>query len=538
MTIGTQLRRAQIEQKYDTIVIGSGIGGLTTAVCLAKAGQKVLVLERHYTAGGFTHTYARKGYEWDVGVHYIGEVHRKESSLRRIFDYLSDEQLQWSEMGAVYDRIYLGKQAFDYVKGEDNFCRRMTEYFPSEEQAIRQYVELIKKASRSAGSYYLEHSLPPLLAKIFYKKLTRKFFEYADRTTEEVLLSLTNNRQLIAVLTGQWGDYGLPPRQSSFMMHAQVARHYLDGGNYPQGGSISIARTIAQVLHQRGGQLITSADVTSIVLKGNRAVGVSLADGRTIQANNVVSSAGVINTFQQLLPDSCALKQQFLEQLQEVSPSIAHVGLYIGLKGTAQELNLQSTNLWIYADEKHDENIAKFLQKPNLDFPVVYVSFPSTKDPQWEKNYPGKSTIEIVAPAPYAWFKQWQGTRWQKRGEDYVQFKKDISERLLAILLEKMPQLKDKIHYHELSTPLSTAHFSNYQHGEIYGLNHDPQRFRQRWLRTDTPVKRLYLTGQDIVSCGIGGALSAGVMTAIRMLGPFRARPLIQLLQPVKRQTP
>lgn len=535
MTIGTQLRRAKIEDRYDTIVIGSGIGGLTAAVCLAKAGQKVLVLERHYTAGGFTHTYARKGYEWDVGVHYIGDVHRQGSTLRRVFDYISDEKLQWSEMEGAYDRIYIGSESYDFVKGEDAFRERMIQYFPEERLAITAYIKLVKKVNRSASTYYLEHALPAWLAKPFYEKLTGPFLEYASQTTEEVLLSLTKNRRLIAVLTGQWGDYGLPPSQSSFAIHALVAKHYLNGAAYPVGGSASIARSIEAVLLEHKAQLVTSAEVQSILTEGRKAIGVKLMNGRTIQAKNIVSGVGVINTFQKLLPEDCPVKREYRDLIKQVSPSFSHLCLYIGLHGTREELDLQTTNLWIYPNEKHDQNIAQFMPKPSFEFPVVYISFPSSKDPQWEKEHPGKSTIEIVVPAPFQWFEKWQGSKWQKRGADYDQFKKEISDHLIAILLEKMPQLEGRIHYVELSSPLSTVHFSNYPQGEIYGIDHTPQRFKQRWLRTDTAVKNLYLTGQDIVTCGVGGALSAGVLTAIRVLGPFRSVRLMRLMKPLKR---
>jgi all-trans-retinol 13,14-reductase len=381
----------------------------------------------------------------------------------------------------------------------------------------------------------MEHALPSWLAKILYKKLTGPFLHYATQTTEEVLLRLTKNRKLIAVLTGQWGDYGLPPSQSSFAMHALVAKHYLNGAAYPVGGSASIAQSVEVVLKKFGGQLITSAEVQEIVTEGNKASGVRLQDGRVIHAGNIISGAGVINTFQKLLPDACPAKKEYLKNIQSVTPSFAHMCLYIGLKGNLKELNVPSTNLWIYPNEDHDANIKQLTSRPTLDFPVVYMSFPSSKDPAWDRKHPGKSTIEIVVPAPYQWFEKWKETKWQKRGAEYNQLKKDVTDHLLGMLLEKYPQLKDSIHYTELSSPLSTAHFSNYQHGEIYGINHDAKRFQKRWLRADTPVRNLYLTGQDIVTCGIGGALSAGVLTAIRVLGPFRARHLIQLMKPRKR---
>lgn len=536
MTIGTQLRRAKLEDRYDSIIIGSGMGGLTTAAALAKAGQKVLVLERHYTAGGFTHMYERKGYAWDVGVHYIGDAHREGSTIRRIFDYVSDGQLHWAEMDPVYDRICIGSETFDYVKGEQAFRDRMIGYFPSERTAIEEYVRLIKKVTRSVSGFYLGHTLPRWLSRLLLKKLSAPFLKYADQTTDQVLRSLTRNEKLIAVLTGQWGDYGLPPKRSSFAMQAMVAKHYLEGASYPVGGAVSIARSVEAVLQRHGAQLVTSAPVESVVLEGSRAVGVRLPGNRIIRARNIISAVGVINTFQRLLPPECPAKRDLEQKLQAVSPSLAHLCLYIGLKCSHEELGVPTSNLWIYPNERHDENIARFVDQPDQSFPVVYVSFPSGKDPEWKTKHPGKSTIEIVVPAPYQWFEKWQGTAWQKRGADYVAFKQKMTERLLAILLERLPQLRDKIHYTELSSPLSTEHFSNYSRGEIYGINHDPSRFRQSWLRPDTPIKNLYLTGQDIVTCGVGGALSAGVLTAMRILGPLRSRPLMRLMRPQKRR--
>src|SRR2546422_886859 len=83
---------------FDAIVIGSGAGGMTTAALLACEGKRVLVLERHTTAGGCTQVFRRNGYEWDVGLHYMGEVHRESSGLRRLFDRVTGGRLQWAPM--------------------------------------------------------------------------------------------------------------------------------------------------------------------------------------------------------------------------------------------------------------------------------------------------------------------------------------------------------------------------------------------------------------------------------------------------------
>jgi all-trans-retinol 13,14-reductase len=129
--IGTPLKRAAIAPRYDVIVIGSGVGGLMAAKLLARETRKrVLVLERHYTAGGFTHTFHRPGFEWDVGVHYIGDVLDPRAEVRRLFDYLTDGAVQWESLGAVYDRLIFPDRIVDLRAGRDEFRASLLEHFP------------------------------------------------------------------------------------------------------------------------------------------------------------------------------------------------------------------------------------------------------------------------------------------------------------------------------------------------------------------------------------------------------------------------
>jgi len=118
---GTRFRKDRADTHYDVIIIGSGPGGLCNAALLSKLGKKVCVLEQHYTAGGYSHTYERNGYEWDVGVHYVGEVHKPYSMIRRVFDVISDSQLEWAHMDALYDRIIIGDKTYDYIAGKEPF---------------------------------------------------------------------------------------------------------------------------------------------------------------------------------------------------------------------------------------------------------------------------------------------------------------------------------------------------------------------------------------------------------------------------------
>ena len=516
--IQTYKRAPQLAPEYDTIIIGSGMGSLTTAALLAKEGQKVLVLERHYTAGGFTHIFKRKGYEWDVGIHYIGEVQRPNSITKMLFDYISDGQLKWADMGTVYDRIIIGDKSYDFLKGAGNFKEKLFEYFPEDKRAIEAYVDLVFDCTKTARNFFADKAMPPFFSKLFGNKMRKPFYAYSDRTTDEVLRELTDNEELIKVLTGQYGDYGLTPKKSSFAMHAALVRHYFSGGSFPVGGSSVIADTIDAVIEKAGGTLLINADVDKVIVKNNKAIGVQMVDGKSFYARHIVSGAGIMTTYKKLLPNTVVQRHKLEEQLEPLQRSVAHSCLYIGLNGSPEALKLPKTNLWIYPEHGgHDECVQHYLEDSKAPLPVVYISFPSAKDPDWSNRYPGKSTIDIITLEPYKNYSQWEGSRWMKRGADYEARKEQTAQRLLQELFKQLPHLEDAVDYYELSSPLTTQHFVNYDKGEIYGIDHTPERFRQKFLKPRTPIKNFFLTGQDIVTAGVAGALFAGVLTASAM---------------------
>ena len=519
LRIGRRYRPQRLDSDYDAIIIGSGIGGLTTAACLSKAGRKVLVLEQHYTAGGFTHSYARHGYEWDVGVHYIGDVGRRSSLTRRLFDFISDSQLQWAPMDDNYDRFFIGEERFDVTAGRTRFVASLKQRFPSEATAIEEYMRRLDAVNKAMRVLSVEKLFNGIPGKLFRLGRKTALPDYLNRTTYEVLRELTDDEMLIAVLTGQWGDSGVCPKDSSFMIHCLIARHYLNGAFYPIGGASNIAKTIIPVVQRTGGEVFTYADVQQILVKAGKVHGVRMRDGTEISAPMVISNAGVLNTFDRLLPAGVSRKYGYDRLIRRVKPSIAHLGVYIGIRESAAKLGLPKTNFWIYPDTAHKENLAAFEADYHAEFPAVYISFPSAKDPAWESRYPNTATIEIVAPAFFELFEPWKDQPWGKRGEDYDALKDYFTGRLLEHLYAKLPQLRGKIEYCELSTPLSTNFFNAYRKGEMYGLAHDPARFEQAWLCPKTSIRGLYLTGQDVLSCGVGGAMFAGFLCAVSALG-------------------
>jgi all-trans-retinol 13,14-reductase len=524
MANGVSYKQAKLAEQWDAIVIGSGMGGLTAAVLLgAHGGKRVLVLERHYEAGGFTHTFHRPGYEWDVGLHYIGQMQDAASPVRRAFDHVTAGKVKWQAMPEQYDQLNFAGQRFDLYAGLEHFREGLKWVFPGEARAIDGYIAAVMACNRASSLYYAEKAMPASLAALAGRLMRAPYMRWARRTTREVLESLTANQELIGVLTAQWGDYGLPPAKSSFAIHATVAEHYFDGGSYPVGGSGVIAEAMAPQIESNGGCVAVSAEVAGILLDGNRAAGVRMSDGREFRAPMVLSDAGASNTFERLLPAQLPALDSLRTQLRSLAPSTAHLNLYVGLTQSDAALGLQGTNLWLYPSFDHDANVERFsrdfAQNPDAPFPGIYLAFPSAKDPDFQCRHPGKSTVEVIAMVPYAAFSGWGETRWRRRGDDYDALKQRLTDRMLAELERQAPSVAGNIACAELSTPVTTRHFMNYGHGEIYGIAATPERFEMRRLGARTPIRGLYLTGQDVASLGVVGALFGGVISASAALG-------------------
>lgn len=233
-------RAKKVPEDVDYILIGSGMGSLYTAGLLARAGKKVVVLEQHYVAGGCTHSFEEKGYEFDTGLHYVGRVEK----YKTLFDLVTtndEDKVEWQKMGTkendyCYDEIKLGQDpAFQFCAGEDNYIDNLAKEFPSEREAIKEWVRLCQRANKKADMYFYAKLFPKWLQWLINLLLNGKYLKLARQTTAEVVSGLTSNTRLQSLLCATFGNYGLRPEDSSFIIQAGITAHYMGGAYYPIG---------------------------------------------------------------------------------------------------------------------------------------------------------------------------------------------------------------------------------------------------------------------------------------------------------------
>lgn len=509
----------QPSNDYDLILIGSGIGALTIASLMAQMrGKRVLVLERHFTAGGFTHAFKRQKYHWDVGVHYVGAM-AEGSPTRKLFDLITRNGVQWTKMPDRFEKFVYPNASLDVPSDKKRYIAELVRQFPQEEKAIRQY---FRDTAKATSAYMMQvmrrsgSSLMNLMGWIY------GIFNPArlSLTTQTYLDRHFQSPELKALLASQWGDYGLPPSLSPFALHSTIVNHYLEGGYYPVGGAGTIAASVQAIVEENGGRFLLNREVTRILIENGSAVGVRVRKVNNKEKDTfeeyyapaIVSDAGAAATYLKLIPPEYSLPfRDDLSHFVQRYPPTTNVTLYLGLSADPRKLGFYGENHWLYSVLDHDRTYQQRGQWIEDVRPIqAYLSFPSLKDPEAENH-----TAEIVALADYNFFSTWREQAWRHRDRDYQSLKESIADALIAFVDRHYPGFAGMVAYKELSTPITNEHFTGHRGGGIYGLPFVSERFRSgnlAWTHPKTPLPGLYLTGADVCMLGVVGAMMGGMV--------------------------
>ena len=497
--------------EFDVIVIGSGMGGMTTATALSRLDHKVLMLEQAQTIGGLTHAFSREGFTWDVGLHYCGTF-GPDQFAGRILNWLSGGAIEFCSIGTVYDILHF-PDGFDISVGRpaDAYKMELKEQFPKNTAEIDAYFEALLSANEAMHLVAMERAMPEPFrsAHRWWKK--KNILRWCGRTTAEVIDDIVSDPKLAAVLTAQWGTYGGDPKEASFGFHAMVIGHYLEGARYPVGGAAAIAVGLVPVIEAAGGSARAGTAVTEILFEEGEARGVRTDSGEEFRAPTIVSGIGAGETVKRLLPSDIR-EQDWAREIATFKPAICHFQLYLGFEGDIAAHGATTANHWFY--ESWDTSDAIWSAAHDDPIPMTFVSFPTLKDTAHDPGPKNRHTGELLVWADWSSVADYADQGIEARANEWPAFKRGVESRLMASFAAKFPALAPLVVYKELGTPLATASFTGHEKGGFYGVETTPRRILSYALNARTPVDGLFLTGQDVMTPGIAGALAGGMLGA------------------------
>ena len=511
-------------KEFDTIIIGSGAGGLSAALCLARAGQRVAVIEQHYVPGGWCHSFYIDGHRYSPGVHYIGGMDKGESTCNLYEGLGIANELVFFRMNKeAYEHCWIGDERIDMPAGIDHLSDSLSHRFPKEKKGIKKYLALVKTVSKEL---FLIPKMSGFWDNITIPYRTRHLGKYGLFKLKRVIGWHIKDPLLKKVLNIQCGDHGLPPSKASFPFHCALMDHYFNGGFYPMGGGAAIVKAMTNAIKKYGGEIKTGQAVKKILLEADKnnsaayhgkAVGVELQNGEIIRAKRVVSNADPGTTYK--LVGHQNLSPKLIKKLDATRYSVTSLMFFISVDMDVREAGIDSGNIWFMPNKDMDgiyEDLTKVSILEKDEFDSLFISCSSLKDPL---SFNGKHhTLEVVTFIDYDSFKADNGGQ-QDNEETYRKIKERLSEKLMNTFKRILPAIHKNIVHLEVGTPITNEYYINSTKGNVYGTEKGFMQTGPFSYKAKTEIENLYMCGASIMSHGVAGASYSGVKTAAEILG-------------------
>lgn len=481
----------QEKGQFDTIVIGSGLGGLSCAAAFARQGFKPLVLEQHSSPGGYATTFKRPGgFVFDVSLHstVVGE---REGIHNLIPGFPEIKEVEFVPHNTLYRIIYPDYDIRVPSKDVPGYIKKLVSLFPEEKQGIEGIFDDMKGVSRdisklSGAGDQVDMSRFPSDFPYLFKSFNKTWGELVDARIK--------NPKLKAIVSSLWGYYGLPPSKLASFYYAMPTIGYLEeGGYYPIGKSQKMSDAMVKFIEEKGGQVKLRTRVEKILVKDHSAYGVRSSDGKEYTGKVVVSNSNAYDTFHTLMEKDEHLKS-YLTKMDQMSVSLATFQVFLGLKrDLIGEVGIKDTEIFYETGYDIEANYKDALtaQLENYGFGLtLYDNLYKGYSPE------GKNTVNIIALQGFDHWKTYEGDYWKGNKKEYRAEKERMADTLIKKVEETLlPGLSKAIEVKEIGTPLTNVRYTSNYRGAIYGWDQTLDNSGPRRLAHVTPIKNLYLSG-------------------------------------------
>ena len=483
--------------KQKTIIIGSGLGGLTCGVILAKNGYDVTILEQAPQLGGCLQCFSRKGARFETGMHFIGSASEGQT-LDRLMTYLEiKDDIQLSPLDTNgYEVIALDGKLFRFVNGREGFIDQMSAYFPQQCENLVRYFDLIEKVAGASSLHSLRNVESDLAINT----------EYQLRSMNDVIDEVITDPLLAKVLAGNLPLYAAEKDKTPFSTHAFIMDFYNQSAYRIVGGSDKIANALVKVIERYGGKVLKRQKVKTIVCDETHAVGVETTDETFYPADIVISDAHPMRTLEMI--DSKLIRPAFRNRVNSIPQTVGGFSVYLEFK----EETVPYMNYNFYGYNTNTPWDCENYDDTSWPKGYLYMHFCQEAHPKFAK------TGVILSYMHMKDVEQWKGTTIGHRGKDYEAFKQQKAERLLASLEEKMPGLRVNIKNYYTSTPLTYQDYTGTEGGGMYGIAKDVRLGAACRVPHKTKIPNVFQTGQNINSHGMLGVIVGTIVTCSELL--------------------
>lgn len=500
-------------KNFDAIIVGSGLGGLSCAACLAKKDWNVLVLEKNKVAGGYATSFKRGPFTFDSGLHMIEAVSEKQS-VAQLFDSCGVDGVEFVKPKHLM-RLIFPEHDLRLPNGNLNELIHVLEAnFPEEKNGIQNFFKETHKIYDDINRF-MPQTAPMWQQLPTFPIRYGSLFRAMKKTVKQLLDKHLKDEKLKALLFANYGYFALPPSKMNLLPLFANMGYWMEGAYYPKGGDQVLTDSFVDVVERRGGQVLLGSEVSSIIVENGKAVGVETAKGEKYFAKNIISNVNPILTFQNLVGKD-KVPAKFLAQLGKMQLSDSGFLVFLGLD-EAFKANVDPQDFEIVVSDTYDLT-QDYTQTLNCNFEKAsfLITMYSNIDKSLAKD--GKFVAALTQLHPFGYWSKFEADYKLGNKGDYNKEKDRLAGALIKRAEKVVPDLSKHIEVIEIATPLTLKRYSGNPNGAMYGWANTPNQFSPMDRTLKNPVKNLYLSSAwSFPGEGHSGVVSCGYRVAKQM---------------------
>lgn len=494
-------------ESFDYVILGAGLGGLSAAASLARQGQTVIVLEKHYLPGGCCHTFDYGEYRFCADVHYISQC-EPHQTIGQFLNYIERSVAFNSLDPDCIDRVITPAVDFKIPLGWETLRARLLATFPEERNAINRYCNEIQQLHQDIHNlvrevHWYEQKWSDWLKLPKYWNL----FSKRDWTLQDLYNHVGLSPKLQNLLAGQSGDYALPPNEIALLTHTSLVWDYSDGAYYPTHHFKRFVDTIVEAITDRGGIVQLSTPVEHIEVR-DRQVQFVTAGGTQYQARKAYISDLDPKLTVNLIHAEDALSPREFHRLTHYQYSASAFNIYLGLDSRFQpeRYGLGNWNIWYYPTGNLNQEYANQMQD-DLSRPWIFLSCPTLKSQAPGMAPAGHHVLEIATVCAYAPFEQLHKTD----RTAYKAKKREVYKAIMNSVRDLIPDVDAYARMKVYGTPTTSEYYLGQPQGNIYGAKLIPKQVGLNRLGYTTELPNLFLVGASAGYPSVPGVIGNGM---------------------------